>query len=160
MFQMMSLIDYSLITSAIRLSVFSEIDVNNGCIILYASVTLVLAVAYLALRNQGSKLFHLSTSARTRLSSVTTSFCCRRYVPYCPESVRWDSYRGSCSATEDSQSPPVQMYKRICNNTCPMWTGIVVLKYRACCLMCSEMWIHNRLRDIVNVTSVALSRVV
>ena len=42
--------------------------------------------------------------------------------------------------------------KRICNNTCPMLTGIVVLKYGACCLVCSEMWIQNRLKDIVNVT--------
>ena len=49
MIKMMSLIDYSLITSAIRLSVFSEIDVNNGCILLYAGVTLVLAMAYLTL---------------------------------------------------------------------------------------------------------------
>ena len=49
MFQMMSLIDDSLITSTIRPSVFSEIDVNNGCILLYAGVTLVLAEAYLAL---------------------------------------------------------------------------------------------------------------
>ena len=46
---MMSLIDCSLITSVIRLRVFSEIDVNNGCILLNAGVTLVLAVAYLAL---------------------------------------------------------------------------------------------------------------
>ena len=45
----MSLIDYSLITSAIGLSVFSEIDVNNGCVLLYAGVPLVLVVAYLAL---------------------------------------------------------------------------------------------------------------
>ena len=37
------------ITSDVRLSVISEIDVNNGCILLYAGVTLVLAVAYLAL---------------------------------------------------------------------------------------------------------------
>ena len=33
-----------------------------------------------------------------------------------------------------------------------MLTGIVVLKYGACCLVCSEMWIHNKLKDIVNVT--------
>ena len=45
----MSSIDYSLITSDVRLSVISEIDVNNGCIFIYAGVTLVLAVAYLAL---------------------------------------------------------------------------------------------------------------
>ena len=49
MFQLMSFVDYSLITSAIRLRVFSEIDVNNGCFLLYAGITLVLAVAYLAL---------------------------------------------------------------------------------------------------------------
>lgn len=49
MFQMMSLTDNSLIKSNVRLSVFSEIDVNNGCILPHAGVTLVLAVAYLAL---------------------------------------------------------------------------------------------------------------
>ena len=49
MFQIMSLIDYSLITSATRLGVFSESDVNNGCVLLNAGVALVLAVTYLAL---------------------------------------------------------------------------------------------------------------
>ena len=58
----MSLIDYSLTTSAIRLSVFSEINVNNGCILLYAGVTLVPCTSFL--RNQGSWLFHSSTSAQ------------------------------------------------------------------------------------------------
>ena len=44
----MSSIDYSQKTSAVRLSVISEIDVNDGYI-LCAVVTRVLAVAYLAL---------------------------------------------------------------------------------------------------------------
>ena len=47
--KLMSLIDYSLIMSAVRFSVISEIYVNNGCILLYAVVTHVLGVAYLAL---------------------------------------------------------------------------------------------------------------
>ena len=41
--------------------------------------------------------------------------------------------------------------KRICCNMCAMWMGIVVLKYEACYLMCLEMWIHNMLKDIVNI---------
>ena len=49
MFQLMSSKDYSLITSDVRLNVISEIDINNGCILLYAGVTLVLTVTYLAL---------------------------------------------------------------------------------------------------------------
>ena len=44
--------------------------------------------------------------------------------------------------------------KRIFNNTgpYPMRRGIVVLKNGMCSLMCSEIWIHNRLKDIIIVT--------
>ena len=109
MIKMMSLIDYSLITSAIRLSVFSEIDVNNGCILLYAGVTLVLAMAYLTLVFWETQALNCFTHQQVHVQGHQAwrrHFVCRRYVPLGPKRVRWDSYRGCCSATEDSQSPP------------------------------------------------------
>ena len=97
------------------------------------------------LRSRGSKLFHLSTRARTRSSSMTTSVTSHT-VPNVFDMIHMGA-----------PPRPLKIFnpllgKRICNNTCPMWTGIVVLKYGACFLMCSEMWIHNTLKDIVNVT--------
>ena len=80
-FQLMALIGNSLITSAVRLSVISEIDVNNGRI-LYAVATHVLAVAYLALVLEETGTANCSsTSACGRSSSVTTSF---RLFTLCP----------------------------------------------------------------------------
>ena len=47
--------------------------------------------------------------------------------------------------------------KRFCNNMGPMPTGIVVLKNGTCSLMCSKSLVHNRLKDIVDVTLSCLS---
>ena len=57
---------------AFRPSVLSEI----GCILLYAVVPHVVALAYFALvsKKMGLKLFHSSTSARARSPNVTTSY--------------------------------------------------------------------------------------
>ena len=105
------------------------------------------------LRKRGSKLFHSFTCARTRSSSLTTSFhlqtlplirsqtCSMGFILVLLLGL-WRFSIPSCARK---------------SVTIRMRTGIVVLKYGACCLMCSEMWIHNRPKNIVNVTLPSLS---
>ena len=106
-FQLIALIGYSLITSAGRLSVISEIDVNNGRI-LYAVATHVFAVAYLALVLEETGAANCSSTSVEDHRAWRRHFVCLRYVQYGPNSVRWDSYRDSCWATVVSQSLPGQ----------------------------------------------------
>ena len=131
---------------------FSEIDVNNGCILLYAGVTLVLAVEYLEIvfKKPGLQIVPLVNKCTHKVIKRDDVISFADVTSHAVPSV-FDGIHIWAPARLMKILNPL-LYKRICNNTCPMCMDIVVLKYGACCLMCSEMWIHNRLKDIVNVT--------
>ena len=135
--QLMSSIDYSLIKSAVRLSVISDIDVNNGCVLLYAVVTHVLAVAYLAL--------DLEETGAPNRSNVNKCTC---KIIECDDVISFVDIRSSMVPIRldgihiGTPAWPLKFLnpilgKRFCKNTGPMRTGIVVLKNGTCSLMCS-----------------------
>ena len=141
----------TLITSATRLGVFSEIDVNNGCILLNAGVALELAVTYLALvKKKLLQIVQLIDKCTYKVIKRGDVILFANVTSHAVPNLFDGIHIGAPARPLKILNP--LLCKRICNNTCPMRMDIVVLKYGACCLMCLEMWIHNRLKDIVNVT--------
>ena len=98
----MSLLDYSLIMSAVRLSVISEIDVNNGCILIYAVVTHILATTDLALGFQETGSLSCSTCQQVHISFSLVDVTSNA-VPTVLDRIHIGD---SCWATEVSQSLP------------------------------------------------------
>ena len=96
-------------------------------------------------RNWGSKLFHLSTSARARSSSVTTSFCLLTLRPIRSQQVL-DGIHIETPAGPLKYLNPF-LGKEYCNNT-----GHYRPENGTCSLMCIKIRVHNRLKVFVDIT--------
>ena len=95
-------------------------------------------------RNWGSKLLQDHWAWRHH-------FICWRYIQGL-NSARWDSSRHIQTLAWPLKFLISNLFKRISDNKGPIRTGIGVLKNGMCSLTCSELWIHNRFKNIVNVT--------